>query len=109
VLDKIVAALGQELKRGSLVLGVLSRLEEEKYGYALIKELGDYGLEVDQSTLYPLLKRLEKQGLLESLWNLVESRPRKYYRITDQGREVYHRLQLEYLKMHESMTRLMEV
>ncbi len=108
-MDRIVAALGQELKRGSLVLGVLSRLEEEKYGYALIKELGDYGLQVDQSTLYPLLKRLEKQGLLESLWNLVESRPRKYYRITDLGREVYCRLQSEYLKMHESMTRLMEV
>ena len=59
-----------ELRRGVIVLAVLSQLSGEQYGYSLLKSLSDLGLEVDQGTLYPLLRRLESQGLLESVWKL---------------------------------------
>ena len=74
--------LTQELRRGILVLATLSQLHEARYGYALIDELSKRGLEIEQGTLYPLLRRLEDQGLLESEWNVEGSRPRRYYTIT---------------------------
>ncbi len=74
--------LNQELRRGVLVLATLSQLKEAKYGYALIDELSKRGLEIDQGTLYPLLRRLEEQGLLDSEWNVEGSRPRRYYQIS---------------------------
>jgi DNA-binding PadR family transcriptional regulator len=77
--------LNQELRRGVLVLATLSQLKEAKYGYALIDELSKRGLEIDQGTLYPLLRRLEEQGLLESEWNVEGSRPRRYYQISSIG------------------------
>ena len=75
-----------ELRRGMIVLAVLSQLEEEQYGYSLLKLLSDQGLDVDQGTLYPLLRRLESQGLLESVWKLEEARPRRYYVISPDGK-----------------------
>jgi DNA-binding PadR family transcriptional regulator len=80
--------LTQELRRGVLVLAALSQLKEAKYGYALIDELSKRGLEIDQGTLYPLLRRLEEQGLLESEWNIEGSRPRRYYQISSAGEEL---------------------
>jgi PadR family transcriptional regulator PadR len=77
--------LTQELRRGILVLAALSQLEEEKYGYALINSLAEKGLDIDQGTLYPLLRRLEEQGLLQSEWNVEGSRPRRYYQINQLG------------------------
>ena len=68
-----------ELRRGVIVLAVLSQLSGEQYGYSLLKLLSDQGLEVDQGTLYPLLRRLETQGILESVWKLEEARQRRYY------------------------------
>jgi PadR family transcriptional regulator PadR len=80
--------LTQELRRGVLVLAALSQLKEEKYGYALINSLTEKGLDIDQGTLYPLLRRLEDQGLLKSEWNVEGSRPRRYYQINQEGSAV---------------------
>lgn len=77
-----------ELRRGTLVLAVLTQLRSEKYGYSLVQDLADRGLEVEQGTLYPLLRRLDEQGVLESRWNTEGSRPRKYYRLSATGAEV---------------------
>ncbi len=75
-LNDIVENLTQELKRGTLVLGVLLCTTDEVYGYALVTSLQERGIHIEQNTLYPLLRRLEKQGLLESSWQTDESRPR---------------------------------
>lgn len=85
-----------ELRRGVIVLAVLSQLGEEQYGYSLLKNLSDLGLEVDQGTLYPLLRRLEAQGLLESVWKLEEARPRRYYVISAEGKKILPRLKEEW-------------
>src|SRR3990172_5710978 len=85
-----------ELRRGVIVLAVLSQLSKEQYGYSLLKSLSDLGLEVDQGTLYPLLRRLESQGLLESVWKLEEARPRRYYVISAQGKKILPRLKAEW-------------
>jgi DNA-binding PadR family transcriptional regulator len=82
-------ALNQELRRGIVVLAVLSQLHAQQYGYSLIQQLADKGFDLEEGTLYPLLRRLEKQGLLDSAWDTTEARPRKYYRISPAGREVY--------------------
>ena len=76
-----------ELRRGVIVLAVLSQLQEEQYGYSIMRLLSDQGLDIDQGTLYPLLRRLEAQGLLKSKWRVEEARPRRYYVISAQGRE----------------------
>jgi DNA-binding PadR family transcriptional regulator len=88
--------LTQELRRGSLVLAILSQLDEPKYGYALIEDLSERGLEIEQGTLYPLLRRLEEQGLLESEWNVEGSRPRRYYVISPDGRVMFEKLKTEW-------------
>lgn len=85
--QNIIDNLLQELKRGTLVMVVLLNLKEKEYGYSLISKLQEAGIQIEQNTLYPLLRRLEKQGLLQSLWDTSESRPRKYYLISDEGRE----------------------
>ena len=78
----------QELRRGALVLAALSQLKEARYGYALIDQLAKQGLDIEQGTLYPLLRRLEEQGLLQSEWNVEGSHPRRYYVISPMGREL---------------------
>ena len=88
--------LTQELRRGSLVLATLSQLDEPKYGYALIEDLSKRGLEIEQGTLYPLLRRLEEQGLLESEWNVEGSRPRRYYVISPDGLTMFEKLKTEW-------------
>ena len=75
----------QELRRGTLVLACLRLLERPGYGYGLLEELGQRGFPTDANTLYPLLRRLEKQGFLTSEWNTDEARPRKFYRTSDTG------------------------
>lgn len=80
-----VSGLKQELRRGTLILLVLSQLREAMYGYSLVKQLNDHDVPMDANTLYPLLRRLEGQGLLESRWDTGESKPRKYYKITEDG------------------------
>ena len=93
----------QELRRGLLVLAVLSQLTKEQYGYALLKRLAEQGMEIDQGTLYPLLRRLESQGLLQSNWNVEAGRPRRYYAISVEGRKLLGRLKSEWAGMVKSM------
>jgi DNA-binding PadR family transcriptional regulator len=97
-----------ELRRGMIVLAVLSQLDEEQYGYSLLKLLSDQGLEVDQGTLYPLLRRLESQGLLSSDWNTEGSRPRRYYVISSEGQKVLPRLKEEWNRIVSMMERMMK-
>jgi DNA-binding PadR family transcriptional regulator len=95
--------LSLELRRGALVLAVLAQLRREEYGYSLKKKLGDAGLEIDEGTLYPLLRRLESQGLLKSEWRVEDARPRRYYRLSSQG----ERLQKELATEWRALTRVM--
>lgn len=75
-----------EMNRGFLSILVLALLEKDMYGYAMVRTIGDLGYEVEENTLYPLLRRLEKNGWIKSKWNVGEDRPRKFYSLTDAGR-----------------------
>jgi PadR family transcriptional regulator PadR len=97
-----------ELRRGVIVLAVLSQLEQEQYGYSLINALKTEGLEIDQGTLYPLLRRLEAQGLLQSAWRVETDRPRRYYRISDEGRTLLPRLKEEWSGIVSVMNKLLK-
>ena len=79
--------LAPELRRGALVLVILAQLREARYGYALRERLAEGGLDVVEGTLYPLLRRLEKQGLLTSEWVVEDNRPRRYYRTSERGED----------------------
>ena len=97
-----------ELRRGVIVLAVLSQLHVEQYGYSLLKLLSEQGLEIDQGTLYPLLRRLESQGLLSSDWNTAGSRPRRYYVISPEGQKLLPRLKEEWNKIVSMMERMLK-
>lgn len=86
--DETVSGLVQELRRGTLILLVLSQLKKPMYGYSLVKKLSDSGIPIDANTLYPLMRRLEGQNLLQSSWDTTEAKPRKYYLITTHGEAV---------------------
>lgn len=103
-MSDLLNSLTTELRRGTLTLAVLSQLKTPQYGYSLVQLLEQSGIEIDQSTLYPLLRRLEKQELLSSSWDTTESRPRKYYLISDVGIEVFEQLQAEWKKMTKELT-----
>jgi len=96
-----------ELRRGVIVLAALSQLGSEEYGYSLLKKLADLGLEVDQGTLYPLLRRLEAQGLLESVWKLEEARPRRYYVVSAEGKKLLPKLKKEWAGIVSVMDKLL--
>ena len=102
-----LGSLVLEIRRGAIVLAVLSRLKQEEYGYSLKRSLAGAGLEIDEGTLYPLLRRLEGQGLLESRWSLEEDRPRRYYRINTAGREVLRGLGREWRALAGTIERLL--
>ena len=106
--EELLSALVLELRRGTIVLCVLSRLKEPKYGYDLIRQLEEKGINVDTSTLYPLLRRLEKQGVLISEWITDESKPRKYYKRTILGDELYKDLAIQWKEMNNSMNELIQ-
>jgi DNA-binding PadR family transcriptional regulator len=98
----------QELRRGVIVLAVLSQLGREQYGYSLLKLLSDKGLAVDQGTLYPLLRRLELQGLLQSSWKIEEGRPRRYYVISSDGQKLLPQLKEEWKSMVSTMGKMLK-
>ena len=104
----LLAGLVLELRRGTLILSVLSQMGEAKYGYALVQSLEEKGVEIDPNTLYPLLRRLEKQGLLESRWETGGSKPRKYYRRTGYGDEIYRELKNQWGQMASGIEALLE-
>ncbi|HZJ84741.1 MAG TPA: PadR family transcriptional regulator [Syntrophomonadaceae bacterium] len=96
----------QELRRGTITLGVLSQLFEPRYGYSLVTLLNEKGIPIEPGTLYPLLRRLEKQGLLNSEWDTNEARPRKYYLLSNTGKEVYDLLVIEWKSIVTSLNNI---
>lgn len=101
--DDVLSGTRQELRRGTLVPACLLLLRRPGYGYALIEELAGLGFEVDASTLYPLLRRLESQGMLASEWNTEESRPRKFYRTSPDGERLAAELLADWTRIDASI------
>lgn len=97
-----------ELKRGTTVLLVLSQLYSREYGYSLVEKLEEKKLPIEANTLYPLLRRLEKQELLISEWDTSGTRPRKYYIISEKGKEVYERLKKEWKELSSLLNIILE-
>ena len=108
VIMSLLDTFTTELRRGTLTLAVLSQLRTPQYGYSLVQCLEKAGVTIEQSTLYPLLRRLEKQGLLTSSWDTTESRPRKYYVVNEYGSQIYTQLKEEWEKMTLELTTLLE-
>ncbi|TDC85296.1 PadR family transcriptional regulator [Micromonospora sp. KC606] len=108
VSDDVLRTHLQELRRGTVVVASLLALRRPDYGYALLQRLAAHGFPVDANTLYPLLRRLEEQGLLTSEWNTEESRPRKFYRTSADGETVLGRLLDDLAAVQTSVTRLIQ-
>jgi PadR family transcriptional regulator PadR len=104
----IFDAIRLELRRGCLVLAVLAQLREEHYGYTLRKALSDEGLEIEESTLYPLLRRLETQGLLTSEWREEEKRNKRFYRLSDEGEAILTQLLAEWNGINKSLNKILK-
>jgi len=105
---EIFEALRLELRRGSLILAVLGRLRREHYGYTLRKALSEVGVEIDEGALYPMLRRLETQGLLTSEWREEEKRNKRFYRLSAEGRAVLARLTEEWRALNASVTDILK-
>lgn len=87
--DDVLNGIIQELRRGTITLAVLSQLKQPQYGYSLIVLMNEKGFDIEANTLYPLLRRLEKQEILESFWDTDGTKPRKYYRLSEFGMDIY--------------------
>jgi PadR family transcriptional regulator PadR len=97
-----------ELRRGCLIVAVLAQLRVEQYGYTLRKALADDGLTIDEGTLYPLLRRLETQGLLASEWREEEKRKKRFYRLSEDGELILKQLLAEWKRINASLDRILE-
>jgi PadR family transcriptional regulator, regulatory protein PadR len=97
-----------ELRRGCLIVAVLAQLRSEQYGYTLRKAMADHGLAVDEGTLYPLLRRLESQGLLVSEWREEDKRTKRFYKLSPQGRQTLKQLLEEWARINGALGRLVE-
>ena len=95
-----------ELRRGSLIVAVLAQLRTEHYGYALRKALADQGMAIDENTLYPLLRRLEDQGLLVSEWREEDKRNKRFYRLSREGKRILEQLLEEWNRINASLSRI---
>jgi PadR family transcriptional regulator PadR len=104
--DATLSSHLQELRRGTVVVASLTVLRTPGYGYSLLETLSAAGFEVEANTLYPLLRRLESQGLLTSAWNTDEARPRKFYRTTEQGDAVATALRTEWTRLNRAVSDL---
>src|SRR5688500_2436997 len=98
-------SLRLELRRGCLVMAVLAQLRSEHYGYTLRKELADRGMDIDEGTLYPLLRRLESQGLLASEWREQDKRNKRFYRLSPAGKGVLKELVAEWRHINAAVNR----
>lgn len=107
-MSTLLNSLTTELRRGTLTLAVLSQLRTPQYGYSLVQLLEESGINIDQSTLYPLLRRLEKQELVTSSWETSESRPRKYYVLSDYGLDVFLQLKREWINNSKELYELLK-
>ena len=106
--DEMVSGLILELRRGTLILLGLSQLRQPTYGYSLVKKLNDNAIPMDANTLYPLMRRLEGQGLLKSQWDTGESKPRKYYQTTAEGLAVLEKTKSYWQPFSASVDDLLE-
>lgn len=106
--DEVVSGLILELRRGTLILLVLGQMGKPTYGYSLVKQLNDCKIPMDANTLYPLLRRLEGQGLLESQWDTAQGKPRKYYQITPMGQEVLEKTKAYWKTFSNQVDKLLE-
>jgi PadR family transcriptional regulator, regulatory protein PadR len=106
--NELFDALRLELRRGCLVVAVLAQLKSEQYGYTLRKSLSDDGLAIDESTLYPLLRRLESQGLLLSEWREENKRNKRFYRLSPSGAQVLGQLLDEWRRINTSLDRMVD-
>jgi PadR family transcriptional regulator PadR len=97
-----------ELRRGCVILAVLAALRAEQYGYTLRKALGEQGMAIDEGTLYPLLRRLESQGLLLSEWREEDKRNKRFYRLSPEGRQVLKQLLAEWRSIDASLTEILD-
>jgi PadR family transcriptional regulator PadR len=104
---EIFENLKLELRRGCLTLAVLTQLRSERYGYTLRKALADDGLEIDEGTLYPLLRRLETQGLLVSQWREEDKRNKRFYHLSPTGAEILDQLLNEWRRINESLGKIL--
>jgi PadR family transcriptional regulator PadR len=95
-----------ELRRGLLIVAVLAQLRAEHYGYTLRKDLAGLGIEIDEGTLYPLLRRLESQGLLDSEWREENNRKKRFYKLSREGRQILKQLLAELHQINASLTRI---
>ena len=97
-----------ELRRGALVLAVLASLRQAQYGYSLRKSLLEHGIDMDEGTLYPLVRRLADQGLLNSEWQQAEGRERRYYILSDEGQELLQKLTQEWQLLNGALATILE-
>jgi len=100
-------SLRLELRRGCLVLAVLAQLRAEHYGYTLRTALSDLGLEIDEGTLYPLLRRLETQALLTSEWREEGGRRKRFYKLSPDGKQILKLLLAEWKTINQSLNRIL--
>ncbi|MDD2575434.1 MAG: PadR family transcriptional regulator, partial [Acholeplasmataceae bacterium] len=104
----IITNLLVELKRGTQTLAVLSLFNDKQYGYSLLQALEEKDIPIEAGTLYPMLRRLETQGILTSEWDTEESRPRKFYQLSSFGHQAYNNLKEAYFKMHKDLVALIQ-
>ena len=105
--ENLFENLRLELRRGCLTLAVLAQLRREHYGYTLRKALAEHGLEIDESTLYPLLRRLEAQGLLTSEWREEDKRNKRFYRLSSDGEQIFAQLLQEWHEINTSINNIL--
>jgi len=106
--SELLENLRLELRRGSLILAVMSALQSEQYGYTLRKFLAEHGTEIDEGTLYPLLRRLETQGLLKSQWREKDKRNKRFYRLSPEGKQILKQLLAEWRLMDSSLEEILK-
>jgi PadR family transcriptional regulator, regulatory protein PadR len=105
---EVLENLKLELRRGCLIVAVLAQLRTEQYGYTLRKALADDGLAIDEGTLYPLLRRLEIQGLLVSQWREEDKRNKRFYRLSPEGKLILRQLLDEWESINKSLNRMLQ-
>ena len=106
--DNPLSKLELELRRGALVLAVLTQLRQVQYGYSLRQALAQRGMPIEEGTLYPLLRRLESQGVLASEWRFEDGPPRRYYRLNDAGEALLAGLTVSWNALVATMAGLLE-
>ncbi len=106
--SEVFENLRMELRRGSLILAVLATLRTEQYGYTLRKILAEHGMAIDEGTLYPLLRRLETQGLLQSQWREEDNRNKRFYRLSSEGKQILKQLLAEWRGIDASLNEILK-